>query len=381
MAGGVGDYTRLVACALAAQGDRVEVWAPSIGASEVHDSGILVHRLADRFGPRALSQLSRSGAGRNGRRMFLQFVPQAFGMRGMNLPLCLWLLRRRCLDAVMFHEVAYPIQRRQPLRHNILGVVTRVMAGIIARASRRVFVSIPAWETELRRHLPRYKSIRWLPIPSTIPVVRDPEGTALARRKFLRSEKFLLGHFGTYGPTISEALELVIAEILKRDRGVAMLLLGNGSTQFRQRLVNTLPGVADRVHATGPSSRETLSTLLRACELMVQPYPDGITTRRTSAMAALAHSRAVVATTGHLTEPLWAESGAVKLTTTGSPSAMAEACLSLVRQPETRRALEESARMLYDQHFDLRHTVAALRDRIYLASPQANDRGNAVSAA
>jgi len=35
--------------------------------------------------------------------------------------------------------------------------------------------------------------------------------------------------------------------------------------------------------------------------------------RRTSAWSDFAHERALVTTSGHLTEPLWAESGAVAI--------------------------------------------------------------------
>lgn len=104
---------------------------------------------------------------------------------------------------------------------------------------------------------------------------------------------------------------------------------------------------------------------------MVQPYPDGITTRRTSAMAALAHSRVVVTTIGHLTEPLWAESGAVRLTTATDPLELADGCLSLASDTESRRSLKERAKLLYDQRFDLHHTVTALRERTdAISSPQ-----------
>ena len=58
---------------------------------------------------------------------------------------------------------------------------------------------------------------------------------------------------------------------------------------------------------------DDLSAHIAACDLFVQPYPDGITSRRTSAMACLSQARPVVTTTGHLTEPLWAESDAVAL--------------------------------------------------------------------
>ena len=43
-------------------------------------------------------------------------------------------------------------------------------------------------------------------------------------------------------------------------------------------------------------ANEEVSVHLSACDLMIQPYPDGISARRTSAMAALAHERPVVTT-------------------------------------------------------------------------------------
>ena len=355
----------MVACGLAAKGDEVEVWAPPIETDgELRDPGVVIHRLGDRFGPRALVQLSQSGAGLHGRRLVLQYVPQAFGMRGMNMPLCLWLWRRRCVDAVMFHEVAYPTRRGQPMRHNFLGAVTRIMAAIVTRASERVFVSTKAWETELRRWTLRHTSIRWLPVFSTISAVSDSEGAARARQRYLVSEGFLFGHFGTYGPMITETLETIVLTILENEPGAIMLLLGCGSIEFRERLISVHPALADRIHAVGAMAPESVSNYLSACDLMVQPYPDGITTRRTSAMAGLAHGRALITTFGDLTEPLWAESGAVKLVPAGDIYATAQASLSVAHNPELRHRLEERARLFYDRTFDLRHTIAALRDSV-----------------
>src|SRR4051794_16529358 len=97
--GGVSDYTRVVARALATAGDDVHVWAPPVspgdGAAVVQDEGAVVHRLPDRFA-RAGRALCEADLRRRGPecRILVQYVPQAFGCRGMNVPLCLWL--RRC---------------------------------------------------------------------------------------------------------------------------------------------------------------------------------------------------------------------------------------------------------------------------------------------
>ena len=65
--------------------------------------------------------------------MFLMLL----GFKAMNLPFCCWLFARRRRDiTVMFHEVAFPTRTAQPLRHNLLGEVTTLMATLVARSAR-----------------------------------------------------------------------------------------------------------------------------------------------------------------------------------------------------------------------------------------------------
>ena len=94
---------------------------------------------------------------------------------------------------------------------------------------------------------------------------------------------------------------------------------------------------------------------------MIQPYPDGITSRRTSAMAGLALGLPIVSTSGHLTETIWAEHAAVVLTPLGDHGAMASAALRLLSDDLERRRLGDRGRTLYAQRFALGHTIAALR--------------------
>jgi len=51
--------------------------------------------------------------------------------------------------------------------------------------------------------------------------------------------------------------------------------------------------------------------------VLLQPYEDGVTTRRGSIIAALALGVPVVTTTGRMTEPLWRASAAVTLVADG----------------------------------------------------------------
>ena len=94
---------------------------------------------------------------------------------------------------------------------------------------------------------------------------------------------------------------------------------------------------------------------------MLQPYPDGISTRRTSAMVGLAHGRAIATTTGHLTESLWAKSGAVAISPVNELFENARLASSLLLDVKHRKQLGSAGRALYESKFDISNTVAALR--------------------
>src|SRR5439155_26382629 len=97
------------------------------------------------------------------------------------------------------------------------------------------------------------------------------------------------------------------------------------------------------------------------CELMLQPYPVGITSRHTSAMLSLAHARPIVTTRGWLTEPLWEQSGTVDLVDAGDPGALAQSAGRLLRDRSQLEQLSSRACALYEARFDVRHTIAVLR--------------------
>jgi glycosyltransferase involved in cell wall biosynthesis len=360
--GGVSDYSRLVACGLVAAGDEVHVWAPECPALLQSDDGVVVHRLPGHFGPRALTALARSIDGSGQSRVLVQYVPHAFGFKAMNLPFCLWLFgRRHSGTAVMFHEVMFPMRVSQPLKHNVIGLTTRLMAMLVARSAERIFVATPLWDGLLRRFIGSHNSISWLPVPSNIPVVDDSAGVAATRLAYSPNGAPLLGHFGTHSGLVGRSVEDLVAPVMESRNDARILLIGANSTNFRDRWVAAHPGLANRVYATGVLAPERLSLALGACDLMIQPYPDGVSTRRTSVMATLAHGRAVVTTNGIATEPLWAESGAVAMAAVDDHDAMLSVIARMLADDDERLRTASAAKKLYAQRFALRHTISALR--------------------
>ena len=172
------------------------------------------------------------------------------------------------------------------------------------------------------------------------------------------SRPFVIGHFGSYGEHIGDELAPVLPAILRRVRGSRALLIGSGSTEFARQLP---ADVRNRIDATGRLAAADVAAALDGCDLMVQPYPDGVTTRRTSVMSGLACGKAVLTTTGRLTEPLWADSAAVALAPAGDAAAMIDAAAGLAGNPGALAALAARGRALYDTAFGLPITIARMR--------------------
>jgi glycosyltransferase involved in cell wall biosynthesis len=368
--GGVSDYTRRIARGLADAGDSVEVWAPPVNDSgaafgessatgQPADPDVTVRRLPDRFGPASLRHLTKE-LDRQPRpcRLLVQYVPHAFGWKAANVPFCLWLQSRRHDSVwVMFHEVAFPFGRGQSLSHNALAAVNRLMASIVASSAERAYVSIPGWRDDVQSMMAG-KPVEWLPVPSSIPVVPDPAATAAVRAHY--GTRPVVGHFGTYGRAIRSLLATAVPA-LTGAADCAVLLVGRQGDDLQRELVARHPQLTGRVHATGALPDASVSLHIAACDVMLQPYPDGISSRRTSAMVALAHGVPMVTTSGWLTEPLWEESGAACLVPAGDPEALAPAAARLLASPAERLAISARARNLYATRFDVAHSIQALR--------------------
>src|SRR5439155_8248322 len=96
------------------------------------------------------------------------------------------------------------------------------------------------------------------------------------------------------------------------------------------------------------------------CDVMLQPYPDGISTRRTSTITLLAHGCPVVTNSGALTESLWASGGAI-VAAGPDPALIASAVVDLLYDDERREQLGRQALRLYNRAFHVRHLIAALQ--------------------
>jgi glycosyltransferase involved in cell wall biosynthesis len=360
--GGVSDYTHLVATGLANQGEEVHVWCGACQGESPETRGVTVHRELGAFSwadwRRVGKQLDWFPARR---RLLVQWVPHAYGYRSMNIGFCFWLWRRAVAGdqvEIMVHEASLPFARNA--RQMAVAFIHRLMTILILRSAARVWMSIPEWEARLRPYaLGRDLCFRWLPIPSSIPVVNNSTATEAVRRRYAPHGETLIGHFGTYGWPVTSVLEPILAGL--NGEPLQVLLMGIGSREYRERLVHARPELSTLVQATGSLGPEDLSFHVAACDLLIQPYPDGVSSRRTSTMVGLAHKKPVVTTYGPLTAPFWRQTGALAMTATGEASAFVQCVRQLCQDPSERKRIGKAAGELYSQRFDLSYTVTALR--------------------
>ena len=342
MPGGVSEHSRVLVEAAVSRGLDVHVWTAAGGGAIANGSSVEVHPSLGGFGA---GDIARTGALLDAfprpRRIVLQWVPHGYGRRGMNVSFARWIAARaRAGDEidVMVHEPFADFigpSLIQPVR----ALVQRSMARAVVSSAHRVWLSIPGWKTRLVPMVRPTVTPRVLPVPGTIPVDRDRAGIAALRNRLLGGAKLLVGHFGAGGRYVEDALERTFTGIRARRDDVRFLLVGRGTGLLAERL----------------SAREEVS----ATDLLLQPYLDGVSGRRTTTISALEHGVPVVTTFGRLSEPYWRETSAVETIAAGTPELLGGAVERLLK-PRRNAEARSAALALYAARFDPRVTLGPL---------------------
>jgi hypothetical protein len=173
----------------------------------------------------------------------------------------------------MFHEVAF-LRSDAPVRLNLLAGTHRL--GRVGRGARAF---VPDSRLAARRgvgHGPA-TPVAWLPVPSGIPFVRDERASAAIHSRYANGHA-LVGHFGTYGRHMRTLLADCIPALAARC-DCRLLLLGRDSEIVAGELTASFPALVGRVHGAGALRPDEVSRHVSACDVMLQPYPDGISSR------------------------------------------------------------------------------------------------------
>jgi glycosyltransferase involved in cell wall biosynthesis len=362
--GGIADYSCEIAAGLSQAGIPVRIWTPGNEDRTTRlSSRVTVVRSLGRFGlpslVRTARKMRRAGAGR---RLLLQWEPVGYGFLSVNVPFCLWIAWQALSGAqliVMFHETFLSYSKKTPKRF-VAATLQRLMAFLLVQSARKVFVSTESGAAALGKLSLTRTKVQPLPVFSNIN--SGPDSSArICRRDFVSEGETLVGHFGRYNRQTEALVIPAITALLRRSKSIHVLFAGECAGAYYKALLDTCSEVKHRVHSAGLCTPAEVSSVFAACDFMFQPYPDGITTRRSTAMAALANGCFFVSNKGTASEELWHRTAAVHLLRGRTPEEQAGEMDSIARSPERIARGAEEAAEFYRHNFSVERTLTALR--------------------
>ena len=263
---------------------------------------------------------------------------QARRLRRTGAPLAV-MVHEGWIDAVDARSAAISRWQRMQL-HEVLSWADAVMTSTetLAEAIGRGAVHVPVGA-------------------NVTPAASSP---AMARAELGLERRLVVALFGRDNPSRAlDHAEAAIRAIVDSYGPDALTVLNLGADASPLGV----PGGVD-VQSPGPLPEKALSLRLWASDLVLLPFTDGLTTRRSTLMAALAHGRPVLGLSGSSTERELDE--CVAMTPVGDLSAYAQEAVSLCSDGPRRSALGESGAALYRREFDwpvvARRTAAVVEE-------------------
>ena len=353
MQGGVGDYTHQLALALAALGAEVHVVTRRASA-EVRASAFRVHAVVGRWSLGALFQIRALAASLGLDFLNLQYQAAAYDLSAPIhfLPRLIGLGRpaRPTKTVVTFHDLRIPylFPKAGALRPAAVTYLARTASGVIA--------TDPADLAELRRR--GVAQVTQIPIGSNIAPAPPAGYDRLAWRDQwgVGPQEILLGYFGFLNASKGGDLLIEALACLAEGGAPVKLVLIGGRTgtsdatnaAFGDELDERIAArhLGGRIMRSGFVAAAEVSAHLLACDLLVLPYRDGVSFRRGSFMAALAHGCPIISTrpAQPLAELRHGEN--ICLVPPDSAEALTQAVRELMSQPQQRARLGEGARKL-----------------------------------
>jgi glycosyltransferase involved in cell wall biosynthesis len=360
MEGGVGAFTEQLARALAALGHEVHIITSrrarppgdprTIAAARqpIDLDYARLHPRAERWRWPTLSLIADVAMRYDLEVVNLQYQAAAFNMRSPAIFYLPWRLRGIAPVVVTFHDLKPPylFPKAGGLREAAVRGLARRAAGRIA-TNPTDHAQLVAWTDGPTRQIPIGSNIDAYE-PNHVEIEEARRGLALG------GSDILLGYFGFLNET--KGAGTLIDALTRLDDRYHLVFIGgqtgasdpNNNEAFLGQLRRQMDalGLAGRVHWTGFLPPGRVSAHLAAADLMVMPYRDGVSLRRGTLMAALAHGRPLITTAPAEPSVEFRHGENMWLTPPDDPAALAGAIERLAADPSLRARLGEGARVL-----------------------------------
>jgi glycosyltransferase involved in cell wall biosynthesis len=276
--------------------------------------------------------------------LVLQYNPYSYSRSGVAPGLIRRLVQMRSkMDRIIVfvHEPWIPIANPKSA---LIGLLQRAQLIAIGLLSTAVIATTETYRSRIARALCGRRRVEHVPVGSNLPdarAARQPTRAKLA----IEPGALVVAQISSAHPARLPAhTAAAMRAIAERRPDAVFLNLGAHAPPLEDtglRIVT--PGRVD-----GPE----LAALLAASDLFLSPLIDGVSTRRTSVMAALQHEVAVLGTDGHGTGALLrSRPDAIRLTPSEPIDAFADAAAELATDDVARVSLGRTGRGLFDAHF------------------------------
>lgn len=356
MQGGVGDYTHALGVALAALDVDVHVLTSrQAGPAHLIPPGVAnVYPDVDSWGWGLARQALAVASSVEADVAHIQYQAAAYDLHPA-INLLPRSLRRHAWPRFVvttFHDlrVPYLFPKAGPLRWRVVLE--------LARQSDRAIVTNGEDRSRLGELRDLAGRLVEIPIGANIRPA-PPAGYARIEQRArwgVGSEDLLLCYFGFLNASKGgEELMLATALLAQTGLPVHLLMIGgqlgasdptNAAYLQRVQALIAEQGIASRVHWTGFTGEAEVSANLLASDIAVLPYRDGVSLRRGSLMAALAHGLPVVSTEPATPIPEMKPGENILLAPVRSASALAERVAQLWSDPDARERLGRGAEQL-----------------------------------
>jgi glycosyltransferase involved in cell wall biosynthesis len=360
MQGGVGAFSRELAAALVQQGHDLYVLtdrcAANSGELGVQVQGVGNWNIASLYHARCWARANHLDV------VNIQYEAAAFqmaplvhwlpGLTSPPNPLSNWRGGNRRIPVVTtFHDllVPYLFPKAGPLRFWTLLALARSSDGVIATNRQDKQQLEAAGRIKRLCHIPIGSNIRAMPPPGY-------DRAAWRDRLGISAGAILVGYFGFMNASKGvDTLLRGVAIAVQQGVDVQLLMIGGrtGSSDPTNAayadqidaLIARL-NLQSRVQWTGFADDWQVSGHLLACDVVVLPYNDGVSLRRGSFMAALAHGCAIITTRPAVELPEVQDGVNVRLIPPETPEVLAAAIRELSMDSALRQRLGANAKEL-----------------------------------
>ena len=210
----------------------------------------------------------------------------------------------------------------------------RILLSIIF--SQRIIIPEKKNIIEIAKLSPSLKKrITYIPIGSNI---RPKEGKSF----YSLTDEIIIGYFGIIRP--KKGIEnLLESFIYLNDERINLLIIGEIDERNRyhkkiKKLIDDY-GLIERVKITGYCNEDEVRYHLLRTDLMVLPFPEGVSERRGTFLAAVTHGVPVITTKSNTIPEGLKDGENIKLIEPGISKVLAEAIMELIRNDELRRSI------------------------------------------